>query len=174
MNLAKEKIARCYSDSSMISNAFAYSFSLQSLLEMITSAQQALNATNQTIDRLFFKSTLATLSLTKEEFLRRIWYKRGRRVDREKLYAMYGEQETFPVRAGMKRRNEVIGHLNMMSVGLCQKLKESVFNNVLYYSTEEDLFNALLRVFHPKLFESPVFRKVASSLILRSAARCGR
>jgi hypothetical protein len=147
-------------------NTFAYFFSLKDLLDLLTSAQQALYATNQMIERLSFKSSLLTLALTKEEYLGKVWYRKGRKVNRALLYSIYDSQQPFPIKAGINRRNELIGHLNIMTVNLYQKLKENIFNNSLYYSTEEDLFNALLRVFHSKLFESPVFRKVSSLVIL--------
>jgi len=166
MKLSKGRVERRCSNASVILNTFTYYFSLKDLLDLITSAQQALNDTNQIIERLFFKSSLPTLVLTKEEYLEKVWYRKERKVSRAMLYSIYDNQQAFPVKTGINRRNELIGHLNIMTVNLHQKLKENIFNNPLYYSTEEDLFNALLRMFHSKLFESPVFRKVTFKIIL--------
>lgn len=159
--------------SSVISNDFAYCFHLKDFLELLTFAQHALSATNQQLEETFAKSHIPTLVFTAEQFLANFWYKGTRLVNKVLLYSIYGSQP-YPLRAGINKRNELIGHINFMTVGLCQKLKENLFDDSLYYSTEEDLFDSLLKIFHPKLFESPIFRKVSLKIRCRFVVKYGK
>jgi len=146
--------------SSFISNNFTFTLHLKDLLEMLVSAQQALRTMNQKIENTYPKSSLSTLILSMDQFLDSLWFNKNRQVNRILLYSVYGWQQLFPIKTGMSKRNEMISHLNIMTMGLSQKIKESVVDDGLYYSNEDDLFNAMLKVFRTKLFESPVFRKV--------------
>ncbi len=150
------------SGSSFISNTFAFSIHLKDLLEMLVFAQNLLKGTNQTLEKMYPKPRLSTVTLTLDQFLDLVWYndKGERQSNRALLYSIYGYNQALPIKAGISKRSELIGHLNIMAMGLTQKLKESVFDDSIYFTTEEDLFAALLKVFHSKLFESPVFRKV--------------
>ena len=159
--------------SSVISNEFNYCFHLKDFLEMLTIAQHALSATNQLIEQLFSKVSLCSLAFTMDNFLDTIWYKVNRQVNRILLYSIYGEH-SYPVKVGINKRYELIGHINIMTVDLCQKIKENLFDDSLYYSTEEDLFNNLLKIFHLKLFESPIFRKVRTTHYHRFVAKYGK
>jgi hypothetical protein len=132
-----------------------------------------LSGMNQQLEERFAKSCFPTLALTAEQFLTKVWYKSTRLVNKVLLYSIYGSQP-YPLRTGINKRNELIGHINFMTVGLCQKLKENPFDNFLYYSTEEDLFDSLLKIFHPKLFESPIFRKVGVCMKCRYVAKYGK
>lgn len=152
-------------ESSFISNTFAHVLHLKDFIEILAAAHHSLRLTNQTIESMYTKQQLLSTTLSVSQFLDKVWFGRDRQANRALLYSIYGLQ-TFPTKAGMSKRNELIGHLNIMTMNLGQKLKESVFDDSLYYTTEEDLFRALLKAFHAKLFESPVFRKVLYYLFL--------
>ncbi len=159
---------------SFISNNFAYTLQIKDLIEMLNTAHHSLRQTNQAIEAHYSKSQMLLASPAVEQFLDKIWYQSVRQTSRVLLYSIYGQQ-AFPLKTAVTKRNEMIGHLNIMAMNLGQKLKENVFDASLYFTTEEDLFNALLRVFHAKLFESPVFRKALSTAnsAARFAARSG-
>jgi len=173
MNFLKESDGIDSFRSSVISNDFSYRFHLKDFLEILTYAQNMLSGTNQQLEEKFAKSCFPTLTLTADQFLTKVWYKSTRLVNKVLLYSIYGNQP-YPLRAGTNKRSELIGHINFMTVGLCQKLKENHFDDSLYYSTEEDLFDGLLKIFHPKLFESPIFRKVGVWMRGRYVVKYGK
>ncbi len=146
-------------EGSFIANNFAYALGLKDMIEMLSTAYHELRQTNQRLEMLFAKPQMATTALSLDEFLERVWKGGPMHTNRVLLYSIYGSQ-MISLKAAANKRDEFIGHLNMMMVNLTQKLKENAINCCLYYSTEEELFNTLLKVFHLKLFESPIFRKV--------------
>ena len=150
-------------ETSFIANNFAYSLHIKDFVEMLNVAHHLLRQANQALEAKYSKTKILITSLTMDQFLDKVWYNVSRQTNRVLLYSIYGIQP-FPLKTSINKRSDIIGHLNIMVMNLNQKLKENLFDNSLYYSTEEDLFNALIKVFHSKLFESPVFRKVISML----------
>lgn len=163
MKEAKQRHGRTNGDAnretSFIANNFAYTLHIKDLIEILNAGHHALRQTNQTVESMYTKTQLLMVNLSMEQFLDKIWYNVTRQANRVLLYSIYG-LHPFPLKAAINKRNDMVGHLNIMTMNLGQKLKENLFDDSLYYTTEEDLFNVLLKVFHSKLFESPVFRKV--------------
>jgi len=149
---------RSREDTSFVANTFAFSLPLKDLIDMLANVNQRLKQTNRSLEAAYSKQQLMYTCLTVDQFLAKAWPSPMPLSRRETLYPIYGQP--LILKAAINKRNDMIGHLNIMIVNLMQKSKENVFDSALYFSTEEDLFHAFLKLFHLKLFESPVFRKV--------------
>ncbi len=149
-----------HSSNISISSAASYSLPLKVLSDLLTRSIAALRATNKKIETTYSRSQQAYTGLSLESSISLILDGPEHRVSHsDMLYSIYG-QRTVSLKAAANRRSEIVAHLNMMLSNLTQRQKENRCAQAVTYCSEAELFRAFLKVFHRKLFESPLFRKV--------------
>ena len=148
-------------ETSLVANQYSYTLPIREIMEEVTGAITKLRDTNRRIECSFTKAQLSYTSLSAQEFIQKIMLAGGRAVmsNHNLHYSLYGQQ-FYSLKAGINKRSEMVAHLNIMLMNLNQKSKDDFFDNGIYFSSEEELFNCFLKVFHIKLFQSPLFRKV--------------
>ena len=146
-------------------NKFAYNFHIKDLLQMFIFAKGFLNNTNNLLEQYFGKVNLPTLSLTMDQFLNNVWWSESRQVNKILLYSVYNDP-SYPIKVGIDKRNGFIKCFNTWIKILSRKLKEDDFDQIMYYSTEEDLLLNLIKVFSNSLLKCKISRKVIVFFIL--------
>ena len=140
----------------------AYSLSLSTISEMLSTAVNKLRATNAMLESEYNKSQQSSSGLSVETTVRKI-LGHGALVDSSKLYQTHGQQ-LFSIKAAINKRSEILAHLNIMLTNVGQKAKIEGEEFEIGFSHEEDLFYNFLKIFHAKLFESPLFRKICNEI----------
>lgn len=140
---------------------FQYGITIKDLIEMLTTCSQFLQQTIKKIESLYSKASSPLVCLNLSQYLNLVWENCAQGTNLKLLYPVFGNQ-IFSIKATINKRNNMLGYLNIMLDHLKQKFKENKQNYALYYSNEEELYNIMLKIFHSKLFECPIFRKVCA------------
>lgn len=136
-----------------------YCLSLKLLIELFTHAINCLQKTNAALETTFTASQQCHVSLTAEETIGAV-LKENSAVDHKSIYLLNGKR-LYTVKEAIRRRNEVLAHLNIMLMKLNAKVK-MVPNMEMRFSTEEELVFHFSKVFHAKLRESWLFKRIGN------------
>jgi len=137
-----------------------YSLSLEDAITMLSAAIKGLKVTNEVLVSIFNKEQQSYMTVSMEKAISIILGESGL-TNIKMLYSIYGAQ-LFTIKNSINKRNEMIAHLSIMVGNLKQQIKEG--NKIINFKAEEELFIAFMNVFHRKLFESPLFRKICNEI----------
>lgn len=146
-----------------------YNLSLQGIVKILIFASKELRVTNNLLNTLYKKSQQSYRSLTLEQSINVILRKEIL-TDTSMLYPIYGEQR-ITIKSSINKREDMIAHLSIMVTNLYHQLKNNPGVKI-EYKTEEELFLSFLGIFHKKLFESPLFRKICNEIWRVSLVFC--
>jgi len=138
-----------------------YNLSLRTLIDMLILAINSLQKTNAKLEITFNKIQQSFVSLNVEEAIKVI-VKANSLVDIKSVYPLY-ERYIYTVRTAVRKRNEVLAHLNIMLMKLNNKAKLTLHMK-LKFASEDELLLSFTKIFHAKLFESLLFKKICNEI----------
>jgi len=139
----------------------SYTLPLKLLIEMLTETINQLKKTNTKLDTRFNAIQQSYMTLNREEALG-IILESNCSVDYKSVYGLHG-MHPFTVKQSITKRNEMIAHFNIMLMKLNTRVKMTP-NMEIKFVTEEELFLNFSKIFHAKLFESNLFKKICNEI----------
>ena len=135
-----------------------YELPLSTIVKILNSAIIKLRATNSKLEHSFNQSQRMYSGLNIEEIIDNLCQSKSE-IDKCFIYPIYG-QSVYPIKSSIDKRNEILAHLNIMMATLNMKLKQNPSLGISF-STEMELLDNMRKLFHEKIFNSPLFRRIS-------------